>query len=446
MNMKSTPVDIIEGFFDLELKRSSLQAFDQVPTDWWVDFARHYRTQMDNNFAHDFLWWPAQGPHSMRLYFEPRMRDLWSAAVEAKYEPTPLLGVVARPPTRDLSTPAHVSRLLEPLKKHLLVADAVYIRDSFYYCFDSLAESQGPTGLTGLDHHLVEDSIRAIKDWLPILAELRPLIQTGALVFMPYYITPSFPYAGNSPKIKGYFKQLHMREGQGQYRTLSPKEQEASIHGFLSGKALAMPPKASTPVPWDQRAFDEDEVIGAWLNARIMHLDPVFPTKKISDWAARLYFDDGPDAADVTGDLISMAVLPFGKQRTIPIADLVSMRRDEAVFKEVGRIVADCKSFIEKEGLSVASPVAITAATKTYVNEQLDAYEGKSPILKVVKIADEKPIPGFVVSIAVGLALFHALPLVALIGGATLTPKAFKAIQKRTDPTKQAFARVQTLF
>ena len=85
------------------------------------------------------------------------------------------------------------------------MADSVYLRDSFYYCFDWIGESAERTRWRDdpIQVRNVEQYVRRLKRWLPILVELRELIESRAIVFMPYDMTPSFPYSSGSPHLQG---------------------------------------------------------------------------------------------------------------------------------------------------------------------------------------------------------------------------------------------------
>jgi hypothetical protein len=87
-----------------------------------------------------------------------------------------------------------------------------FLRDNFYYCFDIVADSVDPASWHSDPNvrQQFERSIGAIKKWLPILIELKNFIEAGVLVFMPYYITPSFPYGGNAPKTRAAYERLRL--------------------------------------------------------------------------------------------------------------------------------------------------------------------------------------------------------------------------------------------
>ena len=196
----ATPLHIVESYFDVELDRSALTRFNQIADSEWIDFCKHYQATMVRDFASQFLEVPEEGAKApLRLFFDPRLAHTWDRAVRTTYEPTPLLGLSPDPgPASDITRDA-VSRMLGPLKKHMLVADSVYVRDSFYYSFDAVADAVSRTRWREDPNvvALVEESIRKLRAWLPVLVELRGLIESRALVFMPYYLTPSFPYAAS---------------------------------------------------------------------------------------------------------------------------------------------------------------------------------------------------------------------------------------------------------
>jgi hypothetical protein len=441
-----TPVSIVESYFSVELKRSELKRFDKVSTRRWIEFARHYRAQMKDRFAEDFLTAPTDSERSLRLYFEPLLVDTWDAVVRERYEPTPLLGKSGKPPEPETITRELVSAMLNPLKKHLLMADAVYVRDNFYYCFDGMAElDAGPMPTDPIAQAMIEEGTRRIKGWLPILAELRPLIMSGALVFMPDYITPSFPYGGRSPRIKAAFDKLRMRPGVDQYQKAGKadgKEALRTLRAMAAG-TFVLPP-APPRVGIEDEYFNEENVMGGWLNARLLNLDPVFPTRRMSDWAGRLYFDDGPESGDFTSDLLSIAVLPFEDERDLNLTDLIKMRRDEPAFSEMKRIVRVCKSYVET--LSPTTPQElITLGCEKRVKEELERYEAKS-VLRFVKPLEEKTVPGLVYAIGVNVAFIAASPLLGLVGDTLLSPRIFRIVQSKVDPKRRAIGRVQTML
>lgn len=443
-----TPLHIFESYFDIELDRSALKRFNGTSDEEWIDFAEHYLATMEADFTSQFLSAPEGGEPLLRLYFEPAMAHAWDASVSRLYTPTPLLGVKPDPGGASEITRDDVSRMLTPLKKHLLVADSVYLRDNFYYCFDWVAE-RARKGRWREDPNLVSlvsESIRKLKAWLPILIELRELIETRALVFMPYYVTPSFPYLGDA-----YLGDAHRLKA-------SPAARESLQKLRRRPRANPNPPappprldfkralEFTPPIPTDREyRFSELDVLGAWLNSRLLGLDPVFPNRRMFDYAADLYFEEGPGPGELTSDLISIDILPFGGPNGIDLDKLLKLRKNEDVFAEVRRTVVDCKGYLAKEIGQGSSPKGVSDACKTFMRDRLDDYERKS----VVKFIDDHPVAGIAFSAALGAALIPVAPLwpvIPVIAGAVLTPQVALLARRRFDPRRRAIGHLQALL
>src|SRR5262249_31748528 len=154
---------------------------------------------------------------------------------------------------------------------------------------------------------LVEMSITRIRAYLPILAELRDLIRSNALVFMPYYITPTFPYANVPPKLKGHVERLRIVDPSGEIWKGGIPEHEFN------------------------------KVLVPWLNARLLGLDPVYLTDAMARIGGTLSFDDDA-ATSPASDLLSVSILPFGGAGEIDLDTLWTMRRNDSVFAHVRRL------------------------------------------------------------------------------------------------------------
>jgi hypothetical protein len=412
---RATPLHIVESYFDIELDRSALRSFDRVSDETWIDFAKEYVAAMDAEFSAQFLAGLDGDDAPLCLYFEPRMAHTWDAAVRLLGAPTPLLGLSPDPGCSGDVSREDVSRMLSPLKKHLLIADSVYVRDSFYYCFDAVADSldrtrwrQDPNAVA-----LVGESVRKLKGWLPILVELRDLIESKAIVFMPYYLTPSFPYAGDSPALNASMRKLKMRA------RLEP-----------------------SPTDQGRDFFDESEVVGAWLNSRLLGLDPVFPHRAMFDWAADLYLDEDPSPSELTSDLISLDILPFGRAEGVGLDDLMALRKNEAVFDDVRRAVVACKTYLESELGPGSSRRGVSDACGAFLAERLDACERRS----ILRFIDDKPAAGIGFSVAIGAALLPVAPAISLIASALLTPQLALLARRRRDPKRRAIGHLQALL
>ena len=435
--MRTTPVSIVESFFRTELRPENLPRFRELGWDQWIEFAKHYRATMETDLL------PALAAHaghgSANLYLEQRLRQDAGAALEREYGSTPLLGGRAIPGPQDVA-PVVGTRLLGPLAKHLLWADRVVIPDNFYYSFDRLAEpidvSLNDPNMSAYMHKTVD----AIVDWLAILTELRPLITSGALVFMPAFLAPSFPYSGNSPVISTYREKLKLRPGPDQAHASSRATRPLMGQGLRDDLKDVERRTRDGELGPSKVYFNEEEVMGAWLNARILGLDAMLPTEEMAAYAARLYFDDGPDAGDVTGGLLSMAGLPLGDRESLSVEDLVSMRKNDRVFNEVKRVVAGCKEYVETLPIDTTQR-QLTRECKEYFNDELQG----GGLLSKVRILEETG-PSILFRIAVGVAFLNAAPIVGLLAGAVLTPKVVRDLEAFFDPRRKAIARVQALL
>jgi hypothetical protein len=434
MSLSPTPISLIESYFDHDLKRSSLRFFDEVKDDTWIDFAKNYLAQMEKDFASGFLEASKETDKQVRLYFEPRLAENWDRAVKQFYHPTPLLGLSPLPPETKLNQ-QQVSRLLDPLKKHLLFAHSVFIRDNFYYCFDHVADSVDKSKWRSDPNtqRLVVGSIRSIKRWLPILIELRDFIEAGILVFMPYYITPSFPYGGTSPKLRKEYERLRLRPD-----TSQPPPKPA--HFDLS--SWNDPPKINRTGPPTVQA-SSDDVTAAWLNGRLLGLDVVFPDRAAFELGSRLYFHEDSEPWDVTTDLVSIEGLPFGAKTGLGLKELWKIRKNEKIFDEVRTTVADCKLHLEANLGVGSTKVAANEMCHTYLSDRLKKMRGE-PTLRFL----EKPVPSVVTSIVVGVsvAVVTANPAFGVMAGAILNPSFVRVVEDRTSHKRRAIGQLQALL
>jgi hypothetical protein len=406
-----------------------------VKDDTWIGFAKNYLAQMEKDFASRLLGTSKKTDKQVRLYFEPRLAHDWERAVKEYYHPTPMLGASALPPETTLNQ-QQVSTLLDPLKKHLLLAHAVFIRDNFYYCFDFVAESvdQSKWRSDPNTQRLVEGSILSIKRWLPILIELRHFIEAGILVFMPYYITPSFPYGGTSPKLRKEYERLRLRPD-----TSQPPPNPARFD--LSH--WTEPPKINPTGPATVQV-STDDVTAAWLNGRLLGLDVVFPDRAAFELGSRLYFDDeDSDAPEITTDLISIEGLPCGAKTGLALKELWKIRKNEEIFDEVRNTVGKCKLHLESN-LGVASTkVAANEMCEAYLNDRLKGMRGE-PTMRFL----EKPVPSVLTSIVVGLgvAAVTANPVLDALAGGALNPGFIRVVQDRTSRKRRAIGQLQALL
>jgi hypothetical protein len=417
--MDSTPVDLIEAYFDVELNRRGIEHLDGVSESDWIDFAKQYQATMDRSFASEFLNVSENASAPIRLYFEPMISHRWDAAVRSRYPSTPLLGI--QPDPHEKIDADSASRMLEPLKRHLLVADSVFIRDSFYYCFDWLSDYGHRDGWQDdvVQRDNVPLHISRLKAWLPLLMELRPLIETRALVFMPYWLTPSFPYANYTIDRMNELK-LGLRP--------APDGQPSSVRG----------------------AVDESAVIHAWLNARLMGLDPVFPDRAMYDLASALYFRDdevSEEPLGLTSDLISLDILPLGKTKPVTIKDLLSLRKNEEGFAAVRSALTTCQERLQKALTAEATQADARTLCEEVIRDRLSEYGGKTG--KVIKMMNENPAVSTALGVAVSVAMLPTAGLGALFGigvPALLSPALAQLAVKRRNPESRALAQLQAIL
>lgn len=120
----------------------------------------------------------------------------------------------------------------------------------------------------------------------------------------------------------------------------------------------------------------DDDVIGAWLNAKLLGLDPVFPNKSAFGLASTLYFEGEGRPTDITSDMVSINILKFGDDKESGIKDLVKMRRDEDVFVTMRQTVTECKRYLESTLREDVSSQAVAEQTRTFLNDKLKTFEG----------------------------------------------------------------------
>lgn len=406
MAVSPNPIDIIEKYFNVELRPETLGDFDEIDAERWVDFSKHYLAVMERGFPGVYLDKEAAPPQSVRLYFEPSIAHHWAQALKNRFTETPLLSYKAFVPENTRITREQVSAFLNPLKKHLLLADSVFVKDSFYCCFDIVADSVSRDSWRADPNtvSLVQMSIARIRAYLPILAELRDLIRSKALVFMPYYITPTFPYANVPPTLKAHVERL---------RIIDP-----------SGEVW----KESIPVN------EFNKVLVPWLNARLLGLDPVYLTDSMARIGGTLSFD-GAAASSPPGDLLSVSILPFGGAGEINLDTLWEMRRNESVFAQVRILTAECKKYLEDNLGQGSTPKAARALSKEFLQDHIASI----PSQKVIAFA-EKPYVSLVWRASLAIATHGTSEIVGPLASAVLDTSVGKAVHSRLSPRHRAIA------
>ncbi len=406
MEVSPNPIDIIEKYFNAELKPKTLCEFDGVDPERWIDFSNHYRTVMKSKFANAYLDLQAAPAYAVRLYFEPSFDHDWAEKLAERFAETPLLGYRAFLPEDPRVTREQVSAFLNPLKKHLLLADSVFVRDNFYWGFDFVAETvsrdrwrDDPNVVS-----LVEMSIARIRAYLPILAELRDLIQSNALVFMPYYITPTFPYANVPRRLERHIERLRIIDPSGDiWRKGIPE------HEF-------------------------DKILVPWLNARLLGLDPVYLTDAMARVGGTLSFD-GDVVTSPPSDMLSVSILPFGGAGEIDLDMLWEMRRNESVFAHIRSLTAKCKNYLEDNLGQGATPKAANALSKQFLQDHLASLQTQ----KVISFVD-KPSVSFVWRTALAVATFGTSEIVSALASIVLDSSVGKAALSRLSPERRANA------
>jgi hypothetical protein len=446
--MFSTPVGLIESYFGVELDRSGVRHLRGVPEGDWIDFAKQYRATMGRSFAKDFLEASTTASAPLPLYFEPLLVDKWDAAVRHLYGfNTPLLGI--KPDPESEIDPDVASQMLQPLKKHLLVADSVYIRDNFYRCFDWLADYGSRTGWSDdfVQRQDVPFHVARLKAWLPLLMELRPLIESRALVFMPWWLTPSFPYANYTIE-----KMNALKLG------IGPSALDFRASPEVDFVDWDSPPESTAIAPysssWDPSSspggVDVNAVITAWLNARLMGLNPVFPGRAMYDFGSLLYFrgdEDRDRSFELTSDLMSFDILPLGRKKPVGVKELVSLRKNEEGFAAVRSAVMTCQQRL-KDGLtSQATQKDAQVLCRDVMDDYKAEYGGKAG--RVVNLLNQNVVAGTVLSLAVSAAMIPTAGISAAIGvlaPALLSPAIANIAVNRRNSASRALTQLQAIL
>lgn len=406
MEVSPNPIDIFENYFEAELKPNTLGEFDGVDPEQWIDFSKHYLSVMKSGFAGSYLDAKAAPLNAIRLYFEPSFAHDWARAMENRFAETPLLGYRAFLPKDPRITREQVSVFLNPLKKHLLLADSVFVKDNFYYGFDMVADSVSRSSWRADPNvvSLVDMSIARIRAYLPILAELRDLIRSKALVFMPYYIAPTFPYANVPPKLNKHIERIRIVDpAQEIWRDWIP-------------------------------AHEFDKVLVPWLNARLLGLDPVYLSNSMARIGATLSFDDSAPASQPS-DLLSVNVLPFGGAGEIDLDTLWKMRCNESVFTHVRLLTAQCKKHLEDNLGQGATQKAANALSKQFLQDHLASL----PTQKLISFS-EKPSVSLAWRITLAGATLGTSEIVSLLASAVMDSSVGKAALSRLSPERRAIA------
>jgi hypothetical protein len=433
MNSLPTPISVLENYFDQKLTVKDLSFWKGVSDDTWVDFAKTYLAEMEKGFTAQAMADRIEG-QKIRLYFDHRFGEDYDRALVGRYPKTPLLGVSQYPGDDIDYLGEGIVQALAPLAKHLLVADELYFTDSFYRCFDFVADSydrdhwrEDPNVASGV--HL---SVAGILRWLPILAGLRDLITSGAINFLPYYVIPSF--------MEGHGTDLLNQQ---RARLDIPRDPRVKPIGESGGFDLAHffdePPKI--PYIPNEPRLDCEAAVGAWINARLLGLDPVFANERTWRWASGIQFHEGAEM-QVTTDLMSIDILPLGAKKGLSVKDIVSMRKGEQSFQHIRDTLIGCKDYVRANVSETASSEFVTKTCREYIRDTLDPHEK----FKTIKFLDNNLFAGTALSIAIGALFVTGNPLVGLLVPTALTPKMFLSVKGKFDPRIRAAVRLEALL
>ena len=85
----ATPIGVIESYFNVKLDKGGLKDLNKITDEGWFDFGKQYLETMQQQFVPQFLDTP-DDDDSVRLFFEPQLRDYWGRALDVKKQATPL--------------------------------------------------------------------------------------------------------------------------------------------------------------------------------------------------------------------------------------------------------------------------------------------------------------------------------------------------------------------
>jgi hypothetical protein len=446
----ATPLAITESFFETKLNERGVKSLLCLKdTDArWIDFAVHYADTMENHFAEESLSIDANRRAPVRLFFEPRLRDQWDAAIELMGHPTtPLLGLGIVPQTKGIDANT-AAALLGPLKKHLLIGDSVYIADNFYQCFFYIKE-RASNPRSGKDPDLGSTNpnpVRNLKAWLPFLRQLRPLIETDALVFMPDFIKHWFPGGTQPPEVKAAFANLRVRPG-GDPEPPAPPGPPPRLNPEAARLAPPpVPPTLKQSLEDRLRRVNASETVGAFVNARLMGLDSVFPSREVFDFASRLYLaeEDGP--GETGCDLTSLDIVPLGRKKPLSIKDLVSLRKNEEGFEAVRDAVVACEAMLREPVACGADPTLVVGGCREEFDRRIAAHTGR--VGRVLKRADNL-LPNTAIALSVGAVLIPTAaisPFLAPFAVPFIAPGVARKAAEQFNAPVRALSKAKALL
>jgi hypothetical protein len=112
------------------------------------------------------------------------------------------------------------------------------------------------------------------------------------------------------------------------------------------------------------RRVDSSETVGAFVNARLIGLDPVFPSREVFDFASRLYLAEEDGLGETECDLTSLDIVPLGHKKPLSIKDLVSLRKNEDGFEAVREAVVAWEAMLREPVARGADPTLVLEAAR----------------------------------------------------------------------------------
>jgi hypothetical protein len=372
-----TPISILESYFGEQLTIKDMAGWDKISDSAWIDFAKTYKGQMEAGFTAQAMA-DRVDEQKIRLYFDHRnFAADYDKATAGRYPKTSevggtlLIGVSQYPADGLDYRGEGLTQVIAPLPKHLLVSDEVYLTDSFYRCFDDVAETADRYDWQKDDRRGFEMRVTAIRRWLLILAGLRDLITSDVINFFPYYVIPSFinmlDAAAGRPPDQNY--QLRGRLD----IPPDPSLRTPGELGKIDFKNFGKQPPENSPTN-DEPRLDTRAAATAWTDARLLGFDPVYPNEKTWRWASGIGFRD-ETKIQATSGLVSMDIIPLRGKKGLSVNDIMSMRTGEKVFKDIRDVLIECKDHLRNNVPKDASSEFVTKTCREFIRDTLGPGE-----------------------------------------------------------------------
>lgn len=405
MTSLPTPISILESYFKEQLTIKDMAYWDKISDSAWIDFAKTYQGQMEAGFTAQAMA-DRVDEQKIRLYFDhENFPEEYDKATAGRYAETSVVGGrlligVSQYPADGLDYRGEgLTQVIAPLAKHLLVSDEVYLTDSFYRCFDDVAETADQYDWQKNDRWGFEMRVTAIRRWLLILAGLRDLVTSGVINFFPYYVIPSFIKKLDAAAGRRTDQNYQLRG-----RLDIPRDPSLKAPGELGkidfknfGK---QPPKISPSK--DEPRLDTTAAVTAWIDARLLGYDPVYANEKTWRWASGIGFRD-ETKMQATSGLVSIDIIPLRGNKGLSVNDIMSMRSGEKVFKDIRDTLIECKDHLRDNVPKDASSEFVTKTCREFIRDTLDPGE------KSIKFLDNDLLATSALSVGVGALFLTAL-------------------------------------